>query len=313
MLKKLLNDSKISYVVNGKQIILKPLQISSNTKLETINEVAQKISVTGIIVDKSGEPLPGASIIEKGTSNGTETDFNGNFSLYVNKGAILVVQYLGYAKKEVTVKDKTNLKIVLIEDTSSLDEIVVIGYGSLSRSKVLGAVSSVNAEDISQLPVSSLDDAIAGRVAGVQVVSNGAPGAGSTINIRGRHINCWWFSFNSCRWVSFIRRSRLNDINPNDIASFVVLKDAASAAIYGSRGANGVIIISTKKAKTDKVTFNFNTYSGFQEVLNESNDPRFKKLLKKLEIGAMFPQILRIEILLIAMLQDYLKELFQDI
>jgi hypothetical protein len=110
VLKKLLNDSKISYVVNGKQIILKPLQISSNTKLETINEVAQKISVTGIIVDKSGEPLPGASIIEKGTSNGTETDFNGNFSIDVkNKGAILVVQYLGYAKKEVPVKDKTNL------------------------------------------------------------------------------------------------------------------------------------------------------------------------------------------------------------
>jgi len=283
VLKKLLNDSKISYVVNGKQIILKPLQISSNTKLETINEVAQRISVTGIIVDKSGEPLPGASIIEKGTSNGTGTDFNGNFSITVkNKDAILVVQYLGYTKKEVPVKDKTNLKIVLIEDTSSLEEIVVIGYGSLSRSKVLGAVSSVNAEDISQLPVSSLDDAIAGRVAGVQVVSNGAPGAGSTINIRGiGTLTAGGSPLIVVDGYPLSEGSDINAVNPNDIASMNILKDAASTAIYGSRGANGVIIISTKKAKTDKVTFNFNTYSGFQEVLNE---PKFMNAYQFAEV-----------------------------
>ncbi|MGK0454752.1 MAG: TonB-dependent SusC/RagA subfamily outer membrane receptor, partial [Paraglaciecola sp.] len=283
VLKKLLTDSRISYLVNGKQIILKPLQISIDTKVEKINEVAQKISITGIVVDKSGEPLPGASIIEKGTTNGTETDFNGNFSIAIkNKEAILVVQYLGYTKKEVTVKDKTNLKIVLIEDASSLDEIVVIGYGSLSRSKVLGAVSSVSAEDISQLPVSSLDDAIAGRVAGVQIVSNGAPGAGSTINIRGiGTLTAGGSPLIVVDGYPLTEGSDINAVNPNDIESMNILKDAASTAIYGSRGANGVIIISTKKAKTDKVTFNFNTFSGFQEVLNE---PKFMNAYQFAEV-----------------------------
>jgi TonB-linked SusC/RagA family outer membrane protein len=283
VLKKLLTDSKISYLVNGKQIILKPLQISSNTKLETINEVAQKISITGIVVDKSGEPLPGASIIEKGTSNGTETDFNGNFSIAIkNKDAILVVQYLGYTKKEVTVKDKTNLKIVLIEDTSSLDEIVVIGYGSLSRSKVLGAVSSVNAEDISQLPVSSLDDAIASRVAGVQIVSNGAPGAGSAIIVRGvGTLTAGGSPLIVVDGYPLAQGSDISAINPTDIESMSVLKDAASTAIYGSRGANGVIMITTKRAKSDKVVFDFNTYSGFQEVLNE---PKFMNAYQFAEV-----------------------------
>lgn len=283
VLKKLLTDSKISYLVNGKQIILKPLQISINTKLESIKEVTQKISITGIVVDKSGEPLPGASIIEKGTTNGTETDFNGNFSIAIkNKEAILVVQYLGYAKKEVAVKDKTNLKIVLIEDASALDEIVVIGYGSLSRSKVLGAVTSVNAEDISELPVSGIDDAIAGRAAGVQVVSNGAPGAGSTINIRGiGTLTAGGSPLIVVDGYPLTEGSDLNAINPNDIESMNILKDAASTAIYGSRGASGVIMITTKKAKTDNVTFNFNTYSGFQEVLNE---PKFMNAYQFAEV-----------------------------
>ncbi|MFK8058997.1 MAG: carboxypeptidase-like regulatory domain-containing protein, partial [Polaribacter sp.] len=168
VLKQLLTNSKITYLVNGKQIILKPLKLAVNPKKEIKKAKLLKIPITGSVVDKSGNSLPGASIIEKGTTNGTETDFDGNFKISVaNNNAILVVQYLGYAKKEIAVKDKTTFKIVLLEDAASLDEIVVIGYGSLSRSKVLGAVTSVGAEDISELPVSSLDDAIAGRVAGV--------------------------------------------------------------------------------------------------------------------------------------------------
>lgn len=246
----------------------------------------QKISITGIISDKDGNPLPGASIMEKGTTNGTETDFEGNFIISVNNNdAILVIQYLGYAKKEVSVKDKTILKIVLIEDAAALDEIVVIGYGTLSRSKVLGAVTSVGAEDISELPVSGLDDAIAGRVAGVQVVSNGAPGAGSTINIRGiGTLTAGGSPLIVVDGYPLTEGSDLNAINPNDIESMNILKDAASTAIYGSRGANGVIIITTKKAKSDKVTFNFNTFSGFQEVLNEPklmNAYQFAEVVKE--------------------------------
>ena len=286
VLQKLLTDSKIAYLVNGKQIILKPLRINVNTKLETVKEIAQKVSITGMVVDKSGNPLPGASIIEKGTTNGTETDFDGNFKISVkNDDAILVIQYLGYAKKEVSVKDKTTLKIVLNEDAAALDEIVVIGYGTLSRSKVLGAVTSVGAEDIGELPVSSLDDAIAGRVAGVQVVSNGAPGAGSTINIRGiGTLTAGGSPLIVVDGYPLTEGSDLNAVNPNDIESMNILKDAASTAIYGSRGANGVIIITTKKAKSDKVTFNFNTFSGFQEVLNEPklmNAYQFAEVVKE--------------------------------
>ena len=283
VLKKLLNNSKITYLVNGKQIILKPLKTAINSKKVIKKEKNLKNPITGSVVDKNGNSLPGASIIEKGTSNGTETDFDGNFKISVeNDDSILVIQYLGYTKKEVAVKNKNNLKIVLLEDTASLDEIVVIGYGSLSRSKVLGAVTSVGSEDISELPVSSLDDAIAGRVAGVQIVSNGAPGAGSTINIRGiGTLTAGGSPLIVVDGYPLTEGSDLNAVNPNDIESMNILKDAASTAIYGSRGANGVIIITTKKGKSDKVTFNFNTFSGFQEVLNQ---PKFMNAYQFAEV-----------------------------
>jgi TonB-linked SusC/RagA family outer membrane protein len=284
VLRNLLSDAKISYSVYGKQIILKPLKIALNKEqLKTIKEKLQKIQVTGIIIDKSGTPLPGASIIEKGTTNGTESDFDGNFKISVNNdNAILVIQYLGYAKKEVAVKNKSILKIILIEDADSLDEIVVIGYGKLSRAKVIGAVTSVGSDDISQLPVNGVDDAIAGRVAGVQIVSNGAPGAGSSINIRGiGTLTAGGSPLIVIDGYPLTEGSDINAINPNDIESMSVLKDAASTAIYGSRGANGVIIITSKKAKKDKVTFNFNTFSGFQQVLNE---PKFMNAYQFAEV-----------------------------
>ncbi len=283
VLKKLLNNSKITYLVNGKQIILKPLKTAINSKKVIKKEKNLKNPITGSAVDKNGNSLPGASIIEKGTSNGTETDFDGNFKISVeNDDSILVIQYLGYTKKEVAVKNKNNLKIVLLEDTASLDEIVVIGYGSLSRSKVLGAVTSVGSEDISELPVSSLDDAIAGGVAGVQIVSNGAPGAGSTINIRGiGTLTAGGSPLIVVDGYPLTEGSDLNAVNPNDIESMNILKDAASTAIYGSRGANGVIIITTKKGKSDQVTFNFNTFSGFQEVLNQ---PKFMNAYQFAEV-----------------------------
>jgi TonB-linked SusC/RagA family outer membrane protein len=281
LLEKSFQGSNIKFQLSKNNTIV----IEEEEEIKPVPDIVkqQKISITGIISDKDGNPLPGASIIEKGTTNGTETDFNGNFSIAIkNKDAILVVQYLGYTKKEVTVKDKTNLKIVLIEDASTLDEIVIIGYGSLSRSKVLGAVSSISSEDISELPVSSLDDAIAGRVAGVQIVSNGAPGSGSSINIRGiGTLTAGGSPLIVVDGYPLTEGSDINAINPNDIESMNILKDAASTAIYGSRGANGVIIITSKKAKLDKVTFNFNTYSGFQQVLNE---PKFMNAYQFAEV-----------------------------
>ena len=283
ILKRLLTSRKISYTLNGKQIILKPSKEKVTIQKKSKPKEVPKIQLTGLVVDKSGEPLPGASVIEKGTSNGTQTDFDGNFKISVkDKNAVLIVQYLGYAKQEIPVLDKKSIKVVLLEEAGALDEIVVIGYGSLSRSKVLGAVTSVGAEDISELPVSSVDDAIAGRVAGVQIVSDGAPGAGSTINIRGiGTLTAGGSPLIVVDGYPLTEGSDINAINPNDIESMNILKDAASTAIYGSRGANGVIIITTKKAKSDKITFNFNSFSGFQEVLNR---PKFMNAYQFAEV-----------------------------
>jgi TonB-linked SusC/RagA family outer membrane protein len=286
VLEDLLSKSKISYAVRGKQIILKPKKNVLKSEIITVKKETQKLLVTGVIVDKEGALLPGASILEKGTTNGTQSDFDGNFSISViNQDAVLVVRYLGYATKEVPVKSETNFRITLLEEAGSLDEIVLIGYGSLSRSKVLGAVTSIGSEDISQLPVNGIDDAIAGRVAGVQIVSNGAPGEASTINIRGiGTLTAGGSPLLVVDGYPLTEGSDISAINPNDIQSMNILKDAASTAIYGSRGANGVIIITTKRAKSDKVVFDLNMYSGFQEVLNQPklmNAYQFAEVVKE--------------------------------
>lgn len=284
VLKKLFSNSKITYSVTRKQIILKPLKTESIKNIP--DKIVPKIKISGAVTDEMGNVLPGASILEKGTTNGTETDFDGNFILEVNdEKSILVISYLGYAVKEILVGKKTSFSVVLKEDAAALEEIVIIGYGSLSRSKVLGAITSIGSEDISQLPVNGIGDAIAGRVAGVHILSNGAPGAGSAINIRG--IGTLTAGSSPLIVVDGYQLSEGSDIsaiNPTDIESMSVLKDGASVAIYGSRGASGVIMITTKKAKSDKTIFDFNTYSGFQDVLNEPefmNAYQFAEVIKE--------------------------------
>lgn len=281
LLEKSLSASNLNYELSESNAII----ISKNImeKNLTTNEEQDGHDVVGVITDTSGIPLPGATILEKGTTNGSQSDFDGGFSLRTsNKNAILVISYVGFSTLEIPVNGQSDIAIVLEESAATLDEIVVIGYGKLSRSKVIGAVASVKSEDISQLPVSSVDDAIAGRVAGVRIVSNGAPGAGSTINVRGiGTATAGGSPLIVVDGYPLTEGSDINAINPNDIESMNILKDAASTAIYGSRGANGVIMITTKKAKSDKVTFNFNTYAGFQEVLNQ---PKFMNAYQFAEV-----------------------------
>ncbi len=225
----------------------------------------QNKTINGKVLDESQQPLPGANVLVKGTSNGAQTDFDGNFSIVANSNAILVVSYLGFVSKEVSVNGQDQITITLKEDVSRLDEIVVVGYGTVKKSDLTGSVSSVKAEDINAVPVSSLDQALQGRASGVSVVQNsGVPGAPTTIRIRG--INSVQGSNSPLVIIDgFPVEGGLEGLNPADVERIEILKDASSTAIYGARGTNGVIIVSTKKGKEGKFEITYDSYYGIQE------------------------------------------------
>lgn len=232
--------------------------------------VVQRKEVKGVVTDELGLPLPGATVIEKGTTNGSSTDFEGKFSIILkHANPTLVISYLGYRAQEIEVDNQTSFNIELQPDAAALDEIVVIGYGSVSKSNLLGSVGSVKSEEIKELPVSGIDGAITGRVTGVQVVSNGVPGSSSEIRVRGiGSLTAGRSPLIVVDGYPLDEGSDLNAINPQDIGTIDVLKDAASTAIYGSRGSNGVILITTKSGKYGKPKITYSTYSGFQAVSN---------------------------------------------
>ena len=218
---------------------------------------AQQITVQGVVKDQTGETVIGASVMEKGTTNGTITGIDGDFSLNMSPNGTLVVSFVGYKTQEVQVKGQKQLQVVLSEDAEMLDEVVVIGYGTMKKSDLTGAVSSIGNKDIKDSPVSNLGQAIQGKISGVQIVDAGKPGDNVSIKIRG------FSSINAKNDPLIIvdgapYSGDINNINPNDVESMTVLKDAASNALYGARGANGVIIITTKRANMSgeaKVTF----------------------------------------------------------
>ncbi|WP_282122048.1 SusC/RagA family TonB-linked outer membrane protein [Algibacter mikhailovii] len=226
---------------------------------------AQSVSGT---VTADGQPLPGATVLEKGTSNGTSTDFDGNFTINAGSGATLVISYIGYNAQEIAVGNQTQINVELIAD-NKLDEVVVIGYGTQRKSDLTGSVSSVSAEDIVSLPVSRVDQALQGRATGVQVTqASGAPGAGTVIRVRGGNSIT---GSNEPLWVIdgivVGTNFNLNNLNSNDIKSIEVLKDASSIAIYGSRGANGVVLVTTKNGRgsgSSKPQVSVNLYTSSQ-------------------------------------------------
>ncbi len=218
-------------------------------------------TITGTVTDSTG-PLPGASVVEKGTTNGTQTDFDGNFSLEVSPNAILVISYIGYAKQEVPVDGQTQINVTLEEDAAQLDEVVLVGYGTQSRVSVTNAISSVTTEDLTETPAVGVQQALQGRAAGVQVTNTGAPGSNPLVTIRGLGT----FGNNQPLFVvDGVPTNSLNSIPPESIESVDVLKDASSAAIYGSRGSNGVVLIKTKGGRQGKPVFKFSTYAGLSE------------------------------------------------
>ena len=231
----------------------------------SVNTFAQQIVVKGIVKDTTGEPIIGANVIVKGTTNGTITDFDGYFLLNANKGDIIIISFIGYRSQEA--QAAASMNIILKDDTELLDEVVVIGYGSVKKDDLSGSVVAIKAEEMNKGAVTSPQELIMGKVPGLSVSQgDGAPGAGSTIRIRGgASLNA---SNDPLIVIDGIPVSNdaapgtpnaLATINPNDIETFTVLKDASATAIYGSRASNGVIIIQTKKGTQDKIKV---SYSG---------------------------------------------------
>ena len=231
----------------------------------SIDAFAQQITVKGLVKDTAGEPIIGANVVIKGTTNGTITDFDGNFQLNANKGDIIVISFIGYQPQEA--QAAASMNIILKDDTELLDEVVVIGYGSVKKDDLSGSVVAIKAEEMNKGAVTSPQELIMGKVPGLSVSQgDGAPGAGSTIRIRGGA------SLNASNDPLIVidgvpvsndaapgTPNALATINPNDIETFTVLKDASATAIYGSRASNGVIIIQTKKGTQDKIKV---SYSG---------------------------------------------------
>ncbi len=233
-----------------------------------IGFVMAQQTVNGTIADTEGIPLPGASIVEKGTTNGAQSDFDGNFTLEVaGQNAVLVVSYVGYATKEVSVGNQTQISISLEEDAAALDEVVVVGYGTQKRANVSGAVSSIKGEDINEVVTGNASQALVGKATGVRVeVNGGAPGAGTNIIIRGTGSLS---NQDPLYVIDGVFSDNMDFLNPSDIESIEVLKDA-TASIYGARSGQGVILVTTKKGTSGQpLKIDLDASWGFANVVRD--------------------------------------------
>lgn len=239
--------------------------------LVTMSGYAQSKTVTGKIIDSTGEPVIGASVLVKGTTNGVISDIDGNFSIQgVANDAVLQISFVGYKAQDISVAGKTRIDVTLVEDTEMLDEVVVVGYGVQKKSDVTGALASVSSEELNTKPVSNAFEALQGKAAGVDITSSQRPGELGDIRIRGnRSLN----ASNSPLYVVDgvpLNSGGIETINPRDIESIDILKDASSTAIYGSRGANGVILITTKRGKTGALTLNYSGSVTIENLVDKS-------------------------------------------
>ena len=230
---------------------------------------AQNIRVQGVIVDKkTGEALIGSTVIQKGAAtNGTATGLNGDFSLSVPSNSVLVVSYVGYISQEVKVVGNSPLRIQLEEENKALDEVVVVGYGTAKKSQVVGSVSSVKSEELTKQPMLTAAQGLQGKTSGIQIIGSGDPGSQPQVRIRGT--NTITANANPIYVVDGVITSDITNISNSDIESMDVLKDAASQAIYGSRAANGVILITTRAGKTGKVKVSFDSYLGVKSMTSK--------------------------------------------
>lgn len=254
-----------TYKIDNKNILLIP----KNTDSPQPVIQQDKRQVNGVVTDERGEPIIGANIIERGTTNGVITDLDGNFTLSVPENAILQISYIGYINQEIPVTNQTSFNILLREDLLNLDEVVVVGYGTVKKRDLTGSVSSVDASKISSVPAANASEALQGRVPGLVVTnSDWSPGTSPTVMIRGKR------SITASNDPLYVIdgvpvTGGISEISPADIESMEVLKDASATAIYGARGANGVILITTKQGKAGKTVIDYNGYVGAQTILNQ--------------------------------------------
>lgn len=287
ILNELLSDTELSYRILGYQVVV---YLDKNKKIEnkiedTVSEQVtqqQKKQITGKVVDAQGEAVIGANIVEIGTTNGTVTDIDGNFTLNIENDAVLHISYIGYLAQDISTTEKSSVNIVLLEDTQALEELVVVGYGTQRKSDITGAVASLNKERLEKAPNLNIAQAIQGSIPGVMVQTSSAGASPSeSIMIRGRNSIA---ASNSPLIVidGIPYEGRISDINPNDVQSIEVLKDASSAAIYGSRGSNGVILITTKEGISGKTTvayqgkYSIQSFAKLPDLLNGQEFYTFK-------------------------------------
>jgi len=260
----LMAGSNINYKVQDNNLIV--LVAKPND-----GQNAQK-KVTGLITDVKGEPIIGATVKINGSKTGTISDVNGKFSLEVSEQSVISISYIGYITEEIKLGSKSNIVIVLKEDTKKLDEVVVVGYGTIRKRDVTTSIASIGGADFKDMPVVNFDQALAGKLSGVQVIQNsGKPNAGLDIRVRGTgSITAGIEPLYVVDGVPLDRASGASEIaDMNDIESIEVLKDASSAAIYGSRGSNGVVIITTKKGKEGKTRIEYQGSYGIQQITRE--------------------------------------------
>ena len=295
-LKEVFQDTDLSFEIIARQIVIKKNKTLPNlVPQKKINAENPQSNLTGIVLDEAGIPLAGATIIAKGTNEGTTTDFDGNFEITMPSGvSVIRVTYIGFKAKEVNVAGQSSVTITLEQDAAALEEVVVVGYGTLAKKKVTGSVVSITPETITEVPALTPESALIGQVTGVQVQEvSGEPGAAPNIRVRGSGSisagNDPLFvvdgipisrNLTSSSQLGGVANRRatfqpptinpLATLNPNDIESIQVLKDASAAAIYGSRGGNGVLLITTKKGSNgDEGVFSFDSFVSMQSVANK--------------------------------------------
>jgi TonB-dependent starch-binding outer membrane protein SusC len=274
VLDQMLKPMNIQYELIGKKILLKPvpaLPQQPDIKIKSSIETGKQIrEVSGTVTDEDGNGLPGVSVVVKGTTRGTTTNSSGNFELDISESAAtLIFSFVGYVTQEVAIDNQSNINVQLKVDYKSLEEVVVVGYGTQKKSDLTGAVSSISESKIQSRPVTGFNDALQGRSSGVQVRQSGGDLSGKfSISIRGTGS----VTGNNDPLIVVdgvpLFSTNFSTINPQDIASMDILKDASATAIYGARAANGVVIITTKQGKAGKATFTFNTDVGFEQISN---------------------------------------------
>ena len=268
ILEQILGPRHIRFEADGNQIILTKETMGLLVQsLRGPSEIVQERIVTGTITNSGNEPIPGVNILVKGTTQGTTSDFNGKYSLQIpGEDAILTFSFIGFETQEVAIRSRTSIDVVMVEDTKTLEEVVVVGYGEMEKRDITGSVARVNSEEIQAVPVYNVQQALKARAAGVQVTQNsGQPGGRIEVRIRGGNS---MIGDNQPLYVvdGFPITGGVEFLNPNDIESIDILKDASATAIYGARGANGVVIITSKRGKAgQKGRIDLNSYYGVQQ------------------------------------------------